>query len=113
MADELPIELEGMEALQMAREISKVPGMTFSMAFYPYSRTKGQSSARLKVEEGCTVRAQLPDDLFTIDSDNLLLYNNSDGEPRMCYRVLIRFMSFPQDGYIMHKIKWFPNEREN
>jgi hypothetical protein len=24
----------------------------------------------------------------------------------MCYRILIRFMGFPQDGYKLHKINW-------
>jgi hypothetical protein len=24
----------------------------------------------------------------------------------MCYRILIRYMGFPQDGFKLHKINW-------
>ncbi len=104
------IELKGIEALTMAREISKVPGMTFTIAFFPYSRSKNVASADIVVKEGCTYRAQLPKEQFSIDSDNFFLFNDGHGEPRMCYRYLIRYMGFPQDNYKLHKIKWFKHE---
>lgn len=42
----------------------------------------------------------------SIDSDNLFLFTDNNGEPKMCYRILIRYMGFPQDGFKLHKIDW-------
>ncbi len=102
----MEIELKGLDALDLAREISKVPGLTFKIAFFKYSRTKNTASKSLEIKEGCKVRAQLPQERFSIDSDNFFLFSDANGEPKMCYRYLIRYMGFPQDNYKMHKIKW-------
>lgn len=99
--------LKGLHALDLAREISKLPEGCFTIAFYPYSRATGQASDKLVIKERCKARAQLPKDRFTIDSDNLFLFSDSNGEPRTCHRVLIRFMGFPHDGFKMHKITWY------
>jgi hypothetical protein len=48
----------------------------------------------------------MPNEKIQIDSDNLFLFTDGKGQPRMCYRYLIRFMAFPNDGYKMHKINW-------
>ena len=73
---ERAIEMDGISAMQWAREISKLPQGCFTLCFFPYSRSQGMAG-----EDG-------------------------DGEPRMCYRILIRYMGFPQDGYKLHKINW-------
>ena len=48
----------------------------------------------------------MPEERFSIDSDNLFLFTDNNGEPKMCYRILIRYMGFPQDGFKLHKIDW-------
>ena len=48
----------------------------------------------------------MPDEKVLVAGDNLFLYTDKDGQPRQCYRILIRFMAFPNDGYKMHKIDW-------
>ena len=88
----MDIEITGAQALQLAREISKVPQGSFTVAFFPYSRTKGTASEKLTIKERCKVREQLPEDIFSVDSDN--------------YKYLIRYMAFPHDGFKLHKIKW-------
>lgn len=98
--------LTGLQAMQWAREISKLPDGHFTIAFYPCSRTKGQATAKLTVKEKCKWRIQLPHERFSVDSDNFFLFTDADGEPRMCYSILIRYMGFPQDGYKLHKINW-------
>lgn len=98
--------LDGIHALHLAKEISKMPDGCFTLAFFPYSRTQGVASATLKVLEGCKHRAQLPQDRFDIDSDNFFLFTNAEGEPKMCYRYLIRYIGFPHDKYKLHKVKW-------
>ena len=100
------IVLSGIEALNWAREVSKLPDAHFNMAFFPCSLRKNQASATLKTEEGCTWRTQMPDEKVFVAGDNLFLYTDKDGQPRQCYRILIRFMAFPNDGYKMHKIDW-------
>ena len=107
MKKELTNEIGGLHALQLARELSKVPGMTFTLAFFQYSRTKQLASDKLETKKGCTVRKQLPADQFSIDSENLFLFTDGDNHPRMCYRYLMRYIGFPQDNFKLHKINWF------
>lgn len=98
--------MTGINALQWAKEISKLPDGCFTIAFFPYSKQKGEASERLAVREGCTFRTQLPEERFSIDGENFFLFNDGNGDPKMCYRILIRYMGFPQDGYKLHKIDW-------
>lgn len=93
-----------MEALSLAHEVSKIPDGTFTIAFFPCSLMKGEASAKLSVKDGCKSRAQLPTDAFALDSDNYFLFTDKDGNPKMCYRSLIRFMGFPQDNFTLRKI---------
>lgn len=102
----MDIEITGVQALQLAKEISKVPQGSFTVAFFPYSRTKGTASEKLTIKERCKVREQLPEDIFSVDSDNYFLFTDGNGQPRMCYKYLIRYMAFPHDGFKLHKIKW-------
>lgn len=95
-----------MQAMQWARELSKLPDGCFTIAFFPYSRAKGTASARMVTKAGCKARAQLPADRFSVDSDNLFLFADGDGNPKACYRILIRYIGFPQDGYKLHKVDW-------
>ncbi len=96
----------GIEALRLAREVSKVPDGTFTIAFFPYNRVRGEASATLRVVAGCKVRAQLPRDRFWVDSENYFLFTDARGECKTCYRILIRFMGFPQDNFKLRKIEW-------
>lgn len=98
--------MTGIQALQWAKEISKLPDGCFTLAFFPCSRHRGEAVPKLTVKEGCKWRTQLPEERFTIDSDNFLLFTDGEGEPKMCYRILIRYMGFPQDGFKLHKIDW-------
>ncbi len=98
--------LEGIQALRLAKEISKLPDGHFTIAFYPYSQSRNKAESKLKVMEKCKFRAQLPDEQFKIDSENYFLFSDENGDPKMCYRILIRYMGFPHDNFKLHKIKW-------
>ncbi|WP_373809893.1 hypothetical protein, partial [Porphyromonas loveana] len=98
--------LKGLRALEWAREISKVPEGCFTIAFYSYSRKTGKAGTTLRVVEGCKARKALPEDIFSVGSENFFLFTDGDGNPRMCYRILIRYMGFPHDNYQLHKIDW-------
>ncbi|MBQ8715836.1 MAG: hypothetical protein IJ552_11650 [Prevotella sp.] len=99
-------ELDGMSAMRWAREISKLPEGDFTVVFFPYSRKREMASTELAVKEHCKWRRQMPEERISIDPDNLLLFTDGNGVPRMCYRILIRYMAFSQDNYILHKINW-------
>ncbi|MCC8186478.1 MAG: hypothetical protein LIP08_02925 [Bacteroides sp.] len=98
--------IKGIQAIQWAKEISKLPEGTFTIAFYPYSRQCGVASNELTIKHGCKFRPQLPDERFSIDRDNLFLFTDGDGNPRMCYRILMRFIGFPNDNFNLHNIEW-------
>ncbi len=100
------IQLNGINAMQWAREISRLPQGDFTLCFFPYSRSQGMAGDGLVVKKHCRYRTQLPEDRFTVDSENYFLFEDEHGDPRMCYRILIRYMGFPQDGYKLHKINW-------
>lgn len=103
---EKTVEMNGINAMQWAREISKLPQGNFTLCFFPYSRAQGLAGDGLVVKKHCKYRTQLPEDRFAVDSENYFLFEDEHGEPRMCYRILIRYMGFPQDGYKLHKINW-------
>lgn len=103
---EKTFEMNGIDALQWAREISKLPDGYFTLCFYPYSRSQGMAGDGLVVKERCKYRTQLPQDRFAVDSENYFLYTDENGNPKMCYRILIRYMGFPHDSFKLHKINW-------
>ena len=98
--------INGIHALQLAKEISKLPNGSFTISFYPYSRSRGIASARMITKPACKFRAQLPQERFSIDGDNLFLFSDNDGNPKCCYRILIQFIGFPHDNYKLHKVQW-------
>ena len=98
--------MKGNHALHLAKEISKLPNGCFSISFYHYSKAKGTASEKLVTRTGCKARIQLPADRFSVDSENLFLFADKDGEPKACYKILIRYMAFPHDNFKMHKIDW-------
>jgi hypothetical protein len=102
--------IAGLDAIKLTQEIARIPGGKFNIAFYQYNRTKGVAIPKLRIEEQCTYRSQLPQDEFGIDGDNFYLFNDKDGKPKMCYRILMRFIGFPQDNYQLRKINWLHNE---
>jgi len=103
-------QIGGIGAIKLSSEISKLPDGEFTIAFYPYNRTKGVASDKLRVIEGCKTRTQLPQDIWQVSSDNYFLFQDKDGNPKTCYRVLMRFIGFPQDDFELRKINWFTDE---
>lgn len=80
---------------------------SFTVAFFKYNRKTGEASASLTVKSGCKLRAQLPRDQFTEDSENYFLFTDGEGEPRTCFRMLLRFVGFPPAENELIKIKHF------
>lgn len=101
--------VNGHEVLKTLEEISRAGGR-FTIAFFKYSRAKKKATATLRTIEGCRVRAQLPHERFEIDGDNFFLFEDADGNPKACYKVLIRFIGLPVDNFKLTKVNWFNNE---
>lgn len=70
---EKPIEIDGINAMQWAREISKLPEGDFTLCFFPYSRSQGVAGDTLTVKKHCKYRIQLPQDRFSVDAENYFL----------------------------------------
>ncbi len=99
-------EIKGIDALNLAKEISKLPDGRFNIVFFPYNTIKGEASTTPRVIERCKVRTQLPEDQFYRDSDNYFLFEDEFGKPKTAHCILIRFMGFSSDNYLMRKLKW-------
>ena len=99
-------EIRGIDAINLATEISKLPDGRFTIMFFPYNSTKGKASATLRVIEQCKVRTQLPEDQFQRDSENFFLFQDKVGKQKTCYRILIRFIAFSSDDYTLRKVNW-------
>jgi hypothetical protein len=97
--------ISGIQAIELCREVSKLPDGSFNVYFYQYSRAKREASAKLKGYEGCKIRSMLPQDKFQVDGDNYFLFTSKEGDPKMCYRILLRFIAFPPD-FQLRKINW-------
>lgn len=98
--------IAGLDAIRLTQEIARIPGGTFKIAFYQYNRTKGEAIPQLRIMEQCTYRSQLPQDEFGIDGDNFFCFKDKDGKEKTCYRILMRFIGFPNDNYSLRKINW-------
>lgn len=98
--------IRGDDAIAMAEMITREGG-TFSLSFYSYSRSKGKVDTTLTTYHGCRCRKPLPRDKWSVDSKNYFLFDTANGEPKMCYKVLIRFIGFENENYKLKKIKWY------
>lgn len=104
------MEINGHDAVRLMEEVSKLPGGCFTLSLYPCSLAKRQAGAVLKTYTGCRFRTPLPRDKWEVDGDNYFLFEDAAGNPKTCYKVLIRFVGFPCDGFKLKKVKWFQNE---
>ena len=98
--------IKGYEAVNLIEATCKMGG-SFTIAFYSYSRSKNRAVKTLKTYHNCTLRKQMPHDKFSIDGANYFLFDAENGEPKMCYKVLIRFIGLPQDNFKLKKVIWY------
>lgn len=98
--------IRGIDAIRKAELVSKAGGV-FSIAFFPYSRSGRSGTLQLKTYTGCTCRLPLPHDRFSIDGKHFFLFSDAEMKPKMCYRCLIRYIGFPDDGYKLKKVIWY------
>lgn len=97
--------MSGYDALRRAETVTALGG-TFTIAFYPYSRAKGEASTELQVLRRCRTRLQMPHEKWSVDGANYFLFDTENGEHRMCWKVLIRWISFSDDNKL-YKLIWY------
>ena len=99
--------IRGIDAIAKAETISKMGG-TFSIVFFPFSRKKqSKEGIKLKTYSCCSCRKPLPKDRFDIDGKHFFLFQDSEGNPKACYRNLIRFIGFQDENYTLKKVIWY------
>lgn len=98
--------MNGHDALARAEMVCRNGG-SFGLSFYTCSLAKGRASTDLTTYEGCTVRTQLPHEKWSVDGKNLFLFTSSDGKPRMCWKILIRYMVFSDQKDKLYKIRLY------
>lgn len=100
-------KIRGIDAVAMAEYVSRMGG-EFTISFFPFSRQKKpEGKVELKTFEHCTCRKPLPHDKFDIDGKHFFLFLNESDEPKACYRVLIRYIAFSNDGYKLKRVIWY------
>ena len=98
--------ITGSEAIRRARNLKYVPGSAFTL-LHLTCNTKTGECGQLSKHERCKVRPALREDTFQKDGDMYFTYEDMDtGEPRMCFKRLMRYIGFPPD-YELLKIDWF------
>ena len=98
--------INGIDAIRLAQEVSKLPDGNFKVAFYPCDLALDEVSARLDIRKNCKARAQMPQDKWEADGDTYFLFSDEKGDPKTCHRVLLRFIGFPPE-YKLRKVEWF------
>ena len=103
--------INGIDAIRLAQEVSKLPDGNFTVAFYHCNLAADQVSARLDIRKECKTRAQMPQDRWEADGDAYFLFEDSKGEQKTIHRVLMRFIGFPPE-YKLRKVEWFKTDSD-
>ena len=99
--------IKGINAIEMAKSVTKMGG-DFLISFFPFSRKKPQEGmVGMKTLEHCTCRKPLPKDKWDIDGKHFFLFQDAKDQPKTCYRSLIRYMAFSNDGYKLKRVIWY------
>jgi hypothetical protein len=98
--------IEGNDAIQRMREVSKIPRGCFAIEFFTYNRTKETTNGLRKCDRAIARKA-LRSNTFQVNGDLLFAFKElSTGDNKMCYKHLIHKVGFPP-YFEMMKVKWF------
>ena len=98
--------IAGSEAIRRVRNLKLVPGAHFTLLHLTCNMKINECGAMRK-HERCRVRPSLREDTFKMDGDMYFTFEDLDtGEPKMCFKKLMRFIAFPPD-YNLLKIDWY------
>jgi len=98
--------ISGNEAIRRARNLKYLPDGFFTL-IHLTCNLKTRKCGELSKTERARVRPALREDTFQLDGDLYFTYEDIDtGEPRMCFRRLMRYIGFPPD-YELLKINWY------
>jgi len=98
--------ISGNEALSKARNLKYLSGIGFTL-IHLTCNLKTKKCGDVSKTERARVRPALKEDTFQLDGELYFTYEDMDtGEPKMCFRKLMRYIGFPPD-YELLKIDWF------
>lgn len=99
-------QISGAEAIERMREIRHDPKQYFTMHHLTFNSRNGKSNG-MRIVERCRLRPALPKEYGQRHSDLYLPYYDIKEEKNgLCFRKLIRFVSFSPDFELL-KINWF------
>jgi hypothetical protein len=98
--------ISGHEAIARMRQLKHDDKTCFEMHHLTYNSATGITKG-LRVVKKARLRPSLPEDKFLLDSDLYLPYTDLElHEPRMCFKILIRYVAFPPD-FKLKKVNFF------
>lgn len=98
--------ITGTEAFERIRNLKRLPGATFSIVFITCDLTRNEFG-QMRMYEDCRLRtAQRHEGLRTNADHYLFFEQTTSGEPRQCFKKLIRKIAFPP-AYEWLTVKWF------
>jgi hypothetical protein len=96
--------ISGADAIYRMRNLRLVNDASFTLVHISCN-LKTRECGEVVKHDRCRLRKS-PGDL-TVNSDHYLAYEDTDtGEPKMCFKKLIRHAAFPPD-YELLKVSWF------
>ncbi|MDR1056773.1 MAG: hypothetical protein LBL90_13385 [Prevotellaceae bacterium] len=97
--------LPAYEALKRMRNLKFVQGAYFTIIHLTCNLQTGECG-EIRRHDRCQVRASLPPATFEVDGGHYFPFEDLDTEePKMCFKILIRYIALPPD-YRLLKVNW-------
>jgi hypothetical protein len=99
--------ITGAEAIERMRMYKMVAGATFAIRFITCDLNRPEKTGQVRVYSSCRIRPARRSEGLSVNSDHYLYFSDEEtGEPRQCFKKLIRAVCFsPSD--IWYEVKWF------
>ena len=100
--------ISGAEAIERMRRLKLIPNAKFGMVFYTCDLSRHEHGD-VRRYELCRLRAARRDEGLNVSTDHYLFFEDTEtGEPRQCFKKLIRKVCFPPSNEWLD-VKWFDN----
>ena len=98
--------ITGAEAFTRIRNLKLIPGATFSIIFITCDLARNEYGQIRKYEQ-CRIRPAMKSEGLSVNSDHYLYFENiENGDPRQCFKKLIRKIALPPTNEWL-TVKWF------
>lgn len=99
--------ITGPEAIDRMRQLKLLPQARFGIKFITCDLNRPEKTGKVRVYTSCRIRPARRNEGLSVNSDHYLYFSDEEtGEPRQCFKKLIRAVCFPP-SYIWYEVKWF------